>query len=76
MKNKHKNEYRKAKKSPLRKDYFNHKKVQGGCKYNWMCCFPDYGLPRGENKQRIRRHLRRVIKQEVTEEINSILEEI
>ena len=65
-----KEHYRKAKKSPLRKEYWNVPKIQGGCKYCWLCCFPDYGKPRGDNKKRIHRHWRRVEKQDMIENFN------
>jgi hypothetical protein len=52
--------YRKAKKSPLKKEWYNVPKVEGGPYFpTCNCCNGGYGKPHGENKKRIHRAIRR-----------------
>lgn len=56
--------YRKAKESPLKREWYNVPKIEGGPYWpTCNCCNGTFGPPHGENKRRIHRYIRRRMNQ-------------
>ena len=74
-KNNYKNKYRK--KTSLRKDYMGKKKVRSDCIYGWGCCGNKFGNRDSKHfKKLVHRYLRHQMKQEIMDEINTMLDDL